>query len=43
VASQGHRYAWFCTNPKNATLGISSLFDNNGTLTPLGKAYAEVG
>lgn len=42
-ASHVHRYSWFCTTPKNAALGTSSLFDNNGTLTPLGKAYAEEG
>lgn len=42
-ASHLHRYAWFCTTPKNAALGTSSLFDNDGKITALGEAYAKEG
>lgn len=42
-ASFVHRYAWFCTTPKNAALGCSALFDNEGKITPLGEAYAKEG
>ena len=38
-----HRYAWFCATPKDAALSCSALFDADGSINPLGKAYAEEG
>jgi hypothetical protein len=33
------RYAWFPAHPDNAPLGSSALFNEDGSLTPLGEAY----
>ena len=33
------RYAWFSTKPDSAPLGPSALFNDDGTLTPVGEAY----
>lgn len=33
------RYAWFSGGPNHAALGPSSLWNKDGTLTPLGKLY----
>jgi len=35
------RYAWFGPGPENPALGTSSLFKSDGTLTALGKFYAQ--
>jgi hypothetical protein len=35
------RYAWFPSSLKNAKIASSSLFNEDGSLTPLGKLYAE--
>jgi hypothetical protein len=35
------RYAWFPSEMDSAPLGTSALFDNNGTLTPLGECYRD--
>lgn len=37
------RYAWFGTAPGNTPTGCSALFDRDGAITKLGKAYAEIG
>ncbi len=42
-ASYLHRYAWFSATPSNAALSCSALFDAEGKITPLGKAYADAG
>jgi len=34
------RYSWFSADPKNAALGNSALFDDNGKLTPIGTFYS---
>ncbi len=34
------RYAWFSGSPKDAALGISALFNEDGSLTELGRIYA---
>lgn len=36
-----HRYAWFSSKITNVALGNSSLFYDNGNLTPLGKYYSD--
>ncbi len=33
------RYAWFPSKPDSAPLGPCALFNNDGTLTPVGEAY----
>lgn len=33
------RYAWFPANPDNHALGPSALFNDDGSLTPVGRAY----
>ena len=33
------RYAWFPAHPTNAPLGSSALFNEDGSLTPLGEIY----
>lgn len=33
------RYAWFPAKPDSTPLGPSALFNDDGTLTPVGKAY----
>lgn len=33
------RYAWFPAKPDNAPLGSSALFNDDGSLTPLGEIY----
>ncbi len=38
-----HRYAWFSSAPGNTPTGCSALFENDGALTKLGEAYAEIG
>jgi hypothetical protein len=35
------RYAWFSASPDNPALGHSTLFHRDGSLTPLGRSYAE--
>lgn len=35
------RYAWFPALPSNPALGTSALFDESGTLTPLGEFYRD--
>lgn len=35
-----HRYAWFSAAPDNRALGTSALFDEEGSLTELGKIYS---
>lgn len=34
------RYAWFPSDPHSKALGASALFNDDGSLTPLGKLYA---
>jgi hypothetical protein len=34
------RYAWFSSETTHPKLGSSALFEEDGTLTPLGEAYA---
>jgi hypothetical protein len=36
------RYAWFPASPNSAPLGSSALFNEDGTLTPVGQAYRSV-
>lgn len=36
-----HRYAWFSASPNSAALGTSALFNEDGTLTDLGKLYRD--
>jgi hypothetical protein len=36
------RYAWFSASPKGHALGTSALFNEDGSLTPLGQFYASV-
>jgi hypothetical protein len=36
------RYAWFPAKPDSAPLGSSALFNDDGTLTPVGQAYRSV-
>lgn len=35
-----HRYAWFSANNDSASLGTSALFNEDGSLTELGKIYS---
>ncbi len=34
-----YRYAWFSADPDNPALGTSALFNEDGSLTPLGEFY----
>ncbi len=36
------RYAWFSASPKDAALGASALFKDDGSLTDLGRLYASL-
>jgi len=36
-----HRYAWYSASPDSASLGTSALFNEDGSLTELGKIYSE--
>jgi len=36
------RYAWFPAGPDNRALGPCALFNDDGSLTPVGEAYAAV-
>ncbi len=36
------RYAWFPAKPDSAPLGSSALFNDDGSLTPVGEAYRSV-
>lgn len=36
------RYAWFPAKPNNAALGPCALFNEDGSLTPVGQAYRSV-
>jgi hypothetical protein len=35
-----HRYAWFSAGPKSKALGTSALFNEDGSLTELGRIYS---
>ena len=35
-----HRYAWFSAKPDNKALGTSALFNEDGSLTDLGRIYS---
>ncbi|MEI7534590.1 MAG: glycoside hydrolase family protein [Verrucomicrobiae bacterium] len=36
------RYAWFPADPDNKALGSSALFNEDGSLTPVGQAYRSI-